>query len=114
MFPTSQMPEKSGRPSAILGAGAERFGLPSGNRGMPAVGCLTHCALVAAVSDTRTAMVTSAGRRVMSVLLRVRISRARRFAFDATDRQGSRLLTPPRTGAGRDNRTGSTPPYRAA
>src|SRR2546422_3429804 len=33
-----QRPERSGFPSAVLGAGAERFGLPSGVRGRPAVG----------------------------------------------------------------------------
>jgi len=33
----------SGLPSAVLGAGAARFGFPSGSRGMPAVGYLCHC-----------------------------------------------------------------------
>jgi hypothetical protein len=31
-------PERSGLPSEVRGAGAERFGLPSGRRGMPVVG----------------------------------------------------------------------------
>jgi hypothetical protein len=30
-----QTPERSGLPSAVFGAGAVRFGLPSGSRGMP-------------------------------------------------------------------------------
>src|SRR5687767_1270538 len=34
----------SGLPSAVLGAGAERCGLPSAVRGMPAVGWRSHCA----------------------------------------------------------------------
>src|SRR5713226_25989 len=33
-----QIPDKSGLPSGVLGAGTERFGLPSGSRGMPLVG----------------------------------------------------------------------------
>ena len=35
--------KRSGWPLALCGAGAERFGDPSGSRGMPAVGCLYHC-----------------------------------------------------------------------
>jgi hypothetical protein len=34
----SQMPEKSGLPSAVLGAGPFRFGLPSGVLGIPGDG----------------------------------------------------------------------------
>src|SRR5262245_46659094 len=33
-----QMPERSGLPSAVFGAGAARFALPSGSRGTPGVG----------------------------------------------------------------------------
>jgi hypothetical protein len=36
--PVIQMPEKSGLPSAIRGAGAVMFTLPSAFRGTPAVG----------------------------------------------------------------------------
>jgi hypothetical protein len=35
---TSQIPERSGLPSAARGAGAERLGFPSGSRGVPFVG----------------------------------------------------------------------------
>jgi hypothetical protein len=34
---TAHKPDKSGLPSAVLGAGAARFGLPSGSRGTPGV-----------------------------------------------------------------------------
>src|SRR5947209_13238439 len=37
-------PERSGLPSAVRGAGAVRFGLRSGVRGMPGVGYFSHCA----------------------------------------------------------------------
>src|SRR6185295_18867773 len=40
----SQSPVKSGLPSAVRGAGASRFGLPSGVRGTPRVGYDGHCA----------------------------------------------------------------------
>src|SRR6185436_16000520 len=48
MFPTKppagiHSPDMSGLPSAVFGAGADRFGLPSGVRGIPAVGYLSHC-----------------------------------------------------------------------
>jgi hypothetical protein len=35
---SSHSPEKSGLPPAVRGAGAARFGLPSGVRGIPGVG----------------------------------------------------------------------------
>src|SRR5580704_15797127 len=38
------MPEKSGLPFAVLGAGAVRLGEPSALRGMPLVGTWSHCA----------------------------------------------------------------------
>src|SRR5919201_328416 len=34
---TSHKPDRSGLPSGVFGAGAVRFGLPSGVRGMPGV-----------------------------------------------------------------------------
>src|SRR2546422_6481325 len=37
------MPDKSGLPSAPRGAGALRFGLPSGPLGTPGIGCNGHC-----------------------------------------------------------------------
>src|ERR1039457_6480557 len=39
-----QIPERSGLPSSVLGAGAARLGFPSGNRGIPEVGEFSHCA----------------------------------------------------------------------
>src|SRR5215471_17360082 len=38
LYLIAQRPERSGLPSFVLGAGAARFGLPSGSRGMPGVG----------------------------------------------------------------------------
>ena len=43
-FRCSQTPERSGFPSAVFGAGAVRLGLPSGVRGRPGVGKLSHWA----------------------------------------------------------------------
>ena len=40
----SHTPERSGVPSAVFGAGAERLGWPSGRRGTPGVGYRNHCA----------------------------------------------------------------------
>src|SRR6185503_5450642 len=40
----SQIPEKSGLPSGVLGVGASRFGDPLGNRGTPGVGYSSHWA----------------------------------------------------------------------
>src|SRR5215472_7891577 len=40
----SQMPEKSGLPSAVRGAGADKLGFPSAALGTPAVGYFNHCA----------------------------------------------------------------------
>src|SRR5688572_24798509 len=39
-----QIPERSGLPSAVFGAGALRFGEPSGSRGIPGVLYPCHCA----------------------------------------------------------------------
>src|SRR5579862_544274 len=52
-----QMPERSGLPSAVRGAGAERFGLPSGRRGMPGALRSNHCAAAGddAVNEARVA-----------------------------------------------------------
>src|SRR5439155_6807162 len=38
------IPERSGLPSPVRGAVADRLGLPSARRGTPAVGYVTHCA----------------------------------------------------------------------
>jgi hypothetical protein len=37
-------PDKSGLPSVALGAGAARFGLPSGDAGTLGSRCFAHCA----------------------------------------------------------------------
>src|SRR5262247_1463647 len=37
-------PDRSGWPSGVRGAGAERFGLPSGPRGIEPDGTFSHCA----------------------------------------------------------------------
>src|SRR3984893_13221235 len=42
--PRIQIPERSGLPSAVRGAGAVKSGLPSGVLGTPAVGYVGHCA----------------------------------------------------------------------
>src|SRR5262245_1002747 len=39
-----QIPDKSGFPSGVRGAGADRLALPSGVRGTLALGCAGHCA----------------------------------------------------------------------
>src|SRR6266853_777541 len=51
---TSQRPERSVVPAAVRGAGAARFALPSGVRGMAGVGYSAHCA---ASGDTNAAKV---------------------------------------------------------
>src|SRR5438477_1201390 len=54
-----QIPDTSRLPSAVLGAGAVWFGLPSAVRGIPGVGCFNHCA-PSAVPVIRTNNVTIA------------------------------------------------------
>src|SRR6266850_5982741 len=39
-----QTPVRSGLPSAVRGAGAAMLGAPSGRRGVPGAGYLSHCA----------------------------------------------------------------------
>jgi hypothetical protein len=60
----SQIPEKSGCPSAVLGVGAIRFGLPSEVLGTPAVGYFNHCAdaVEDQVSSALTAIAKTAER----------------------------------------------------
>src|SRR2546427_6321757 len=50
-----QMPDRSGLPSAVFGTGADRFGLPSGVRGIPGVVYFSHCAAKGTVSKTAAA-----------------------------------------------------------
>src|SRR5689334_10684150 len=49
-----QIPERSGLPSAVLGARADRFGLPSRVRGTPGVGYRSHCAGREMLVESRT------------------------------------------------------------
>src|SRR6266566_1264911 len=51
-----QIPDRSGLPSGNRDAGAEKFGLPSGVRGIAAGGAFTHCARTGAQTRTRIAM----------------------------------------------------------
>src|SRR5688572_4491425 len=62
----SHRPATSMRPSVVFGAGAARSALPSAVRGMPAVGCFSHCADADAAS-TNTAAI--AIRRVLTSIL---------------------------------------------
>src|SRR2546426_12287743 len=64
--PGIQSPDRTGLPSAVFGTGAERFGFPSGVRGMPAVGYFTHCAAASAVMRNDATMI---GRAFMAILL---------------------------------------------
>ena len=66
LFPLgSQIPDKSGCPSGNRGAGAERFGLPSGARGMAEAGTFTHCAYTGALLRTRITI----NRAILSTFL---------------------------------------------
>src|SRR6476660_2393518 len=48
-------PDRSGCPSAVTGAGALRFGLPSAGRGTPGVGVFSHWAETDAPQETPSA-----------------------------------------------------------
>src|SRR5206468_12502717 len=65
-------PERSGLPSGVRGAGAARFGLLSAVRGMPGVGCVSHCA--AAGVDSAVSSIAKA-TVFMAYLLRQTMSR---------------------------------------
>src|SRR5215471_20118510 len=55
-----QRPERSGWPSGARGAGAARFGLPSGVRGTPGVGRFSHCAAKGAANAPASAAMRQA------------------------------------------------------
>src|SRR4051794_35598136 len=63
------MPEKSGVPLGVRGAGALRFGLPSAVLGTPAVGYFNHCADTVAhhARAAPTAMAMAADRSVLCI-----------------------------------------------
>src|ERR1700686_359976 len=76
----SQMPDRSGLPSAVFGAGADRFGFPSGVRGTPGVGEFSHCAESGTHVERRTtkvriylkfSMLASSSKQVYTLLLNV-------------------------------------------
>ena len=53
-----QSPESTGFPDALRGVEADRSGLPSAVRGMPAVGCFSHWA-ESEMSNTNEATTTN-------------------------------------------------------
>src|SRR5579863_2327709 len=60
----AQMPDRSGFPSRVLGAGADRFALPSLRRGVPGAGYLIHWAIAVPASpgiNSRTQVVSREG-----------------------------------------------------
>src|SRR5258705_3904349 len=66
-FVRIQMPERSGLPSAVRGAGALRFGLPSAPFGTPGFECSAHCAdSDAEKAATMAADTTTVNDRFMS------------------------------------------------
>src|SRR5438105_6017961 len=62
-------PDSDGLPSAFFGAGADRFGLPSGSRGMPGVGYLIHCAATGTAVATNTAAIAARERPIIPASL---------------------------------------------
>src|SRR5689334_14858462 len=64
--PSRQSPERSGLPSEALGAGAVRFGLPSGVRGMPGVGWSSHWAVTSPAGKSTAAQIRIGIRLMMT------------------------------------------------
>src|SRR6476659_4226616 len=71
-----QMPEKTGLPSALRGAGAARSTAPVFVRGTPAVGYVTHCASSGSTAAITTAATASA--RLMRAILSHEDTKSRR------------------------------------
>ena len=63
------MPEKSGFPSAVRGAGAEKSGVPSAFFGTPFVGYPSHCACKAGVMARDNRRVAERMVRVTGMIL---------------------------------------------
>src|SRR5471030_2266976 len=82
------MPDKSGLPSAVFGAGAARLGVPSGSRGIPGDLKLNHWALTGADTAIASAMAAKRLRRVFIVSLRW-LPRARLYTVPFRWRSGS-------------------------
>src|SRR5438067_3132991 len=74
------MPLRSALPSAVRGAGADRFGLPSAVRGTPGVGCSSHWAEPAPASATHHITVHSR-RDVDRMTAHLRV-RGPRYGYD--------------------------------
>src|SRR5262249_48247256 len=87
--PARQMPDKSGLPSAVRGAGAERFGLPSGKRGTPGVGWLIHCCAIAGADNAHT---SSAAAIPMSraFIVSLRLMASIEVIYTRNDAEGSK------------------------
>src|SRR5262245_4984192 len=74
---TSQMPERSGLPSAVRGVGALRLTLPSVPRGTLGGGRLSHCAETEGEKTVAMAATTAKmNHRFMSASLRLLVSRS--------------------------------------
>src|SRR4026209_1375920 len=80
---TSQMPERSGLPSAVRGVGALRFTLPSAPRGTPGGSRLSHCAETEGEQTVAMTATTAHMTRFMSASL----------AFTGSVRARARILS---------------------
>src|SRR6267143_4569598 len=69
VFSASHIPERSGFPSAVLGAGAPRFGVPAGVLGIPAVGYFIHCAASGAQIAIATLKTTNTTTTMRFIIL---------------------------------------------
>src|SRR2546425_6706439 len=90
-----QIPDRSGLPSGVFGAGAERFALPSGIRGIPGVGYCTHCAeagtnVAATTIDVRSFIFASQAFSLSQTFCR----RKNLFVFGEFT-QGKHSISPP-------------------
>src|SRR5438128_777983 len=92
------MPLRSGLPSAVRGAGADRFGLPSAVRGTPGVGYSSHWAEPAPGSATHIIIAAHSRRHVVRMTSHLRVRDPRYGCdepFDSSVRelaQGGRVL----------------------
>src|SRR6266853_2920145 len=65
----TQMPDKSGLPSAVRGAGASRFGSPAAVFGTHAVGYFTHCAPTGKAVATSSAITMTHARELLNLVI---------------------------------------------
>src|SRR5712691_6521213 len=75
------MPLRSGLPSAVRGAGADRLGLPSAVRGTPGVGYSSHWAEPAPGSATHIIIAAHSRRQVVRMTSHLRV-RGPRYSCD--------------------------------